>query len=1072
MALNKINYSIVLRQNLRETIFVFLAFALMGLSAFFLIGRILQSRLLNRATEMIDTADANVRAILSEAETTLLNSYYIVQGMIERKADQEEILDYLITTTEWTRRRDHGVMRYTGIYGYINGELYDSMGLDPDDDYIPQRRPWYQTAVRSGNTVGYTMPYTDVRTGDTIISAVRNIDVKGGDIAGILVVDINITGLVEYVGSLSLASEGYGMLISQNMTIIAHPNNTLMGRQLEGLGGSYEDIARTLRNGGEVHGLRITDSGGLSAIVFFKRIFNGWYVGVETRFHQFYQDLYVAASILVLLGLLLSLSLSYILLRLSAAKLHSDEESKSKSSFLARMSHEIRTPMNAITGMAELLLREDLPENSRGYARDIKQAGTNLISIINDILDFSKIEAGKLEIISAKYLLSSLVNDTVNIIRMRLVEKPLRFYTNIDSVIPNSLIGDELRLRQVLLNLLSNAVKYSEKGYISMTITQEKQENKQVWLKITVKDSGYGIKPEDQALLFGDFIQVDARKNRSIEGTGLGLAITKRLCKAMGGDIGVESEYGMGSEFTVTIRQGFDSDEPFAEVENTAHKKVLIYEGRAVYANSVHWSLENMHVPHTIVTNFDDFKNALYKGEEYLPDSEGPWSHVFSGYGLYEKIKPVMEQNSDTFPEGKKPSLVLMVEFGKEPYIPGMPFLSLPVQSLSIANILNGRIDNRGYFESSGTTGIARFVFPKARILVVDDIATNLRVAEGLLGPYRAKVDTCLGGRDAIEMIKTTDYDIVFMDHMMPDIDGIEATATIRTMENGRFHALPIIALTANAISGMKEMFIEKGLNDFLAKPIDITKLDEILFHWIPVEKNEWGRQPGTRTPEGASSPEIKPEPGTVYKPLVIPGIDTAKGKAMTGGTEAGYRQILSLFYKDLEERLQLLQAVPAADTLQLFITQVHAIKSASATIGCAHISEKAAAFERSGKAGDMKFIQENLSGFAGQLKELSENIQKALKPAAGSAAASAETINNGQTESDLSTCLPKLLELTTALESKKAEDIDRILEELNGYQLDAGTKETLEQISDEVLMAEFDRAADILNGLLNDRSN
>jgi signal transduction histidine kinase len=235
-------------------------------------------------------------------------------------------------------------------------------------------------------------------------------------------------------------------------------------------------------------------------------------------------------------------------LQLLEANRTAEAASRAKSDFLAKMSHEIRTPMNAITGMAELLLREEISGDALGYAQDIKQAGNNLVSIINDILDFSKIEAGKLEIIPINYLFSSLVNDTVNIIRMRLMEKPIRFSTNIDGSIPNSLIGDETRLRQILLNLLSNAVKYSERGHVGLDITTEKRDDKKIWLRIAVSDTGKGIKQEDRAKLFDEFVKVDIKKNQGIEGTGLGLAITKSLCIAMGGNISRSEEGRVGKE--------------------------------------------------------------------------------------------------------------------------------------------------------------------------------------------------------------------------------------------------------------------------------------------------------------------------------------------------------------------------------------------------------------------------------------------------------------------------------------------------------------------------------------------
>ena len=508
-----------------------------------------------------------------------------------------------------------------------------------------------------------------------------------------------------------------------------------------------------------------------------------------------------------------------------------------KSNFLANMSHEIRTPMNAITGMAELLLRRNLPDEAKNDVQDIKQAAGNLISIINDILDFSKIETGRMEIISAGYLFSSLLNDTVNIIRMRIMERPIRFLTNIDGSIPNKLIGDEVRLRQIILNLLANAEKYTQKGYISLSITADMDaaensgnitektqgsypENKQVRLRIAVSDTGYGIKPEDQKKLFNTFVQVDMNMHRSIEGTGLGLAITKRLCNAMGGDITVESEYGKGSTFTVIIPQGIGSDEPFAEVPEPERKKVLVYERRSVYAQSVCWTLKNLGVPYAIVHDPEEFADALHREE---------WFFVLSGYNLYETVISVMD--AAVYPGGKKPSLALLADWVTGTSVPNAHFISLPVHSLSIANTLNGKADRRNYFDNAA--GLIRFTLPGVKVLAVDDTVLNLKVTEGLLAPYLVTVDSCQSGREAIEMEKKNYYDIVFMDHMMPDMDGVEATAAIRM----RNKDIPIIALTANAVSGMREMFLENGFSDFLAKPIDVANLDEILSRWIPAEK-------------------------------------------------------------------------------------------------------------------------------------------------------------------------------------------------------------------------------------------
>jgi len=669
-------------------------------------------------------------------------------------------------------------------------------------------------------------------------------------------------------------------------------------------------------------------------------------------------------------------------IQLLEANKKAESASQAKSNFLAKMSHEIRTPMNAITGMAELLLRGELSCEARGYVRDIKQAGNNLVSLINDILDFSKIEAGKLEIVPVKYMLSSLINDTVNIIRTRLKEKPIRFFTNIDGNIPNSLIGDEARLRQILLNLLSNAVKYTEKGNIGLSITVDKQDDKQVLLKIDVSDTGKGIKHDDQAKLFNEFVRVDMKRNQGIEGTGLGLVITCRLCAAMGGEITMKSDYGKGSVFTVIIPQDIASKEPFAVVEEPEKKKVLVYESRINYAKSVCWSLENMKVPHTMVTNRNEFAASLYREE---------WFYILSGYGLYEKIKPLMEQDDSVFCGGKKPHLALMVEWGTEVYVTNARFVSIPVQSLSIANILNGKADNQNYFESSG---VIRHTFPNARLLIVDDIAANLKVTEGLLAPYNAKIDTCLSGAEAIGLVKQNKYDLIFMDHMMPEMDGIEATAIIRAWENERNSGnnnfprqIPIVALTANAVVGMREMFIEKGFNDFISKPVDVSKLDEIIDRWLPKDAMESTASNGVNAEERhGESPGCSnniagsalAEPAGVE--IAIPNVDTVKAIAMLRGNLNLYKKVLSMFCKEVDERLPQLQIIPEADKLPAFIIHVHSIKGMSASIGAQEISSYAAELEAAGKTADMVLIREHLPDFTVLLAELVKNIHTVLR--------------------------------------------------------------------------------------------
>jgi CheY-like chemotaxis protein len=339
---------------------------------------------------------------------------------------------------------------------------------------------------------------------------------------------------------------------------------------------------------------------------------------------------------------------------------------------------------------------------------------------------------------------------------------------------------------------------------------------------------------------------------------------------------------------------------------------------------------------------------------------------------------------------------------------------------------------------------MANFTIPLARLLVVDDIRTNLRVAEGLLVPYLAVVDTCLGGAEALELVKQHEYDIIFMDHMMPEMDGIEATMKIRSWEKekpGR-RQIPVIALTANAVSGMREMFLEKGFDDFLSKPVDTAKLDEILARWISKEKKELGVR-DLRAPI--------PDPQS----LIIPGVDTKRGIAMTGGTLAGYKQVLAIFRQDVKERLAMIDKAPNAETLPVFTSQVHGLKSALSSLGALMLSGEAARLEDAGKTGNMPLIQEELPGFATRLKELMAAIGAALDIKEEKAEA------GGITTSDT---LSVLRELRAALEAQNTEAIDRILDELNLLNTDPAIRKILETISDQVLMAEYDDALKTIN--------
>ena len=618
--------------------------------------------------------------------------------------------------------------------------------------------------------------------------------------------------------------------------------------------------------------------------------------------------------------------------------------SKAKSDFLAKMSHEIRTPMNAVIGMAELALKEDMPPAAKEQIYTIKQAGGDLLSIVNDILDISKIESGKLSITPEKYHFSSMLNDVVSIVRMRVRETGVKFTVNVDGKIPDLLLGDELRIKQVLLNILSNAAKYTKKGHITF-IVSGKIINNDVFLTFDVIDSGKGIKKVDVEKLFNDYSQVDLESNKGIEGAGLGLAIAKNLINMMNGNISVESLYGKGSKFTVKVPQKIISLEPLAKVENSRQKSVLVYERCGVYADSILYTMVNLDVDCVCAETDEEFYEKL-KAREF--------SFVFVEYGLLEIAKAVLEKSNS------KAKIVLIADFvSGGAYGGDYDVVEMPVFPIAVANILNGVSDDFSYNVSEDT--IARFCAPDARILIVDDIMTNLKVAEGLMMPYKMKVDLLDSGKKAVEAVKINKYDLVFMDHMMPEMDGIETTKIIRETNL----VLPIIALTANAVSGAREMFLNNGFNDFLSKPIDTIKLSSVLKKWLPQEKQLMITEKLEIEETGAA--------------IHIDGVDVQLGLSRIGGKQEIYLQTLAIFRKDGITKIEEIKNALNNGNYPLYTTLVHAIKSASANIGAEKISKVAKNLEAEGKEENVAVINQLTPKFLADFQILLDKIGKAL---------------------------------------------------------------------------------------------
>jgi signal transduction histidine kinase/CheY-like chemotaxis protein/HPt (histidine-containing phosphotransfer) domain-containing protein len=1021
-----------------QVLFVFLAFGLMVFLSYFYLNNIEQNHHKNDTQNLLAIGQSEIEAEMKEFEMTIYSLSQSVHYIIMHGGSIEDVKQHIKESTEYVFSHSGFISGFTGAFGYFDvfgGLNIHSRDMPVPEGFVAQSRPWYTAAVEASGNAAISQPYISINSNNPVIAFASQILDYNGNQLGVIGFEISLDRIKNYAVSAHITESGYGVLVN-NKEIIAHPQNEYIGRNIMELPGGTE-IAKFMEQELDFFEYRIISYTGRESSIVFKKLGNGWYIGIITPHAQYYTNMWNTLIVLIVLGFFMAMLLSMALVRLitdrnrvkeqmqimldatplgmnfwnrefkdintneeavklfgvsskkeycdrifelspeyqddgrlsiekakeliqkafdegycrfewthcklngelipceitlvrvqyqddyivagytrdlremtklTAEKESAEQSSRNKNAFLANLSHEIRTPMNVILGIAEIQLQnENISREIREAFNNIYNSGFLLLKIVNDILDLSKIEAGKLELMPVNYNIASLIDDTVYMFVMRYDNKPVSFLVNVDENIPSTLLGDDLRIKQILNNLLSNAFKYTDRGEITLSVTVASREEpddreNQITLVFRVQDTGQGMASEQLDKLFDEYTRFNLKANRSIDGAGLGMPITKYLVSMMNGEIFVESEPGKGSLFTV-------------------------------------------HLPQKIIDN--------------------------------KIIGREISENLKKFHLGKSSNEIK-------------------------------------------SSQIEREYMPYGRILIVDDVETNLYVARGLMALYGMSIETVNNGYDAIERIKEgCVYDIVFMDHFMPSLDGMEAAKIIREMGYDQ----PIIALTANAMIGQAEIFIANGFNGFISKPIDIRQLNTLLNKFVrdkqPAKVLETARQLKASLKKYSAGNKRQTE--FDKKLTEIFALEAEKAAAI----------LENFIYNNSRSE----------DDFKTYIIKVHSMKSALANINEPELSGFAYELEKSGNERNIEFIIEKTPAFLEALKSLIVKYKPAEKD-------DAPPDGNEISAEDKIFLQEKLLEIKMACASFNVKNARTALEELNQKDWPRPVKNNLDEIS------------------------